>query len=104
MSAPKGKPVLLDFTAEWCSTCRVLDQAIDRFIQPEYQQFIHIRRIDVNKSRELTEKYDILSIPTLILVAPSGEVAWRLGGAVSVGEIKRKLNDTVLAWTRGGQL
>lgn len=95
--------VLLDFTAEWCSTCKVLDGLIKKHIRPEYEGKIEFLEIDVNERKDLAERYNILSVPTLILKEPDGRVLWRISGMVSIDEIRMRLNSSLSA-EKGGQI
>ncbi|MCP8316156.1 MAG: thioredoxin family protein [archaeon] len=88
----RSKPILLDFTAKWCSTCRVLDLMIEKHIRPKYKDEVKFVKIDINEHEDLTEKYDILSIPTLILCTHDGEEMWRSAGHIDVDKIKEKLD------------
>lgn len=84
----EGKPILFDFTAEWCSTCILMDKIIERHIVPKYKDKIILAKLDVNEHIGLAKKLGVFSVPTLILFKPSGEETWRKVGAVEGREIE----------------
>ncbi len=73
------KPVLVDFYADWCGPCKVqapiLKQLADRT-----NDGLRIVKIDIDRSRAAATKYQIQSVPTLILFS-KGKVVWRKSGA-----------------------
>lgn len=58
--------VLVDFWAPWCSFCRRLAPAIDR-IEEKYGKNVKIAKLNVDDNKEIAQKYEVNSIPTLIL-------------------------------------
>ncbi len=92
MSTSHSKPTLLGFTAEWCHTCKALNASVKKHLSPEYGDKVEFLEIDVNQREDMAEKYDILSLPTLILLAPNGETVWRGSGMIDPAEIKKWLN------------
>ncbi|WP_318659901.1 thioredoxin [Treponema sp.] len=72
------KPVLLDFFATWCGPCSMLSPVIAE-IAEEYKDKIKVGKIDVSNQEELAARYDVMGVPTII-VMDKGEVK-----ATSVG-------------------
>lgn len=59
-------PVVVEFFAPWCGYCRRLSAVIDR-LDKEYGEKIAIRKLDIDEEAELADKYEVDTIPTLIL-------------------------------------
>lgn len=58
--------VVVDFWAPWCNFCRRLSPVIDR-IEDKYGKDVKIAKLNVDDNKELTQKYEVNSIPTLML-------------------------------------
>jgi thioredoxin 1 len=67
-------PVLVDFSAEWCGPCKMMGPVLEQ-LKVKMDNKIRILKIDVDKNRELAGKYNIRSVPTLILFQ-SGMTKW----------------------------
>lgn len=84
-----GKPALLDFWAEWCGPCRMIAPIVEE-LSGEYGEQIIIGKVDVDSSPNITAKFGIRSIPTL-LYFKNGEVVDKQLGAVPRNTIEDKL-------------
>ena len=71
-------PVLVDFWAEWCQPCRMLAPTIDELAN-EYNGKAKIGKVDTDSNREISVKYGISAIPTVILFK-NGEVEKKFVG------------------------
>ncbi|MBR0412581.1 MAG: thioredoxin [Eubacterium sp.] len=67
-----GKTALIDFYAVWCGPCKMMSPVVDQIA--EENPDIVVGKIDVDENEELAEKYEVMSIPT-ILVIKDGKVA-----------------------------
>ena len=64
--------VLIDFFADWCTPCKMLSPVIDDIAKSSGKK-VKVCKVNVDKEKELAKKFDIMSIPTLI-VMKNGEV------------------------------
>jgi thioredoxin len=83
-------PVLVDCWAEWCGPCRMVGPIIDK-LADEYKGKIKIAKLDVDHNRETATKYQIQSIPTMMIFV-KGEVVDGLIGAHPEAGIRAKLD------------
>ncbi|MFH1230628.1 MAG: thioredoxin domain-containing protein [Planctomycetota bacterium] len=84
------KLVLVLFTSTWCRTCKQVLPFINEVAQ-KYPDKIDFREIDVAQQPELATKYEVLSLPTL-MVLKNGLVIERLNGFFSKDNLIKKLN------------
>ena len=78
------KVVLLDFFATWCGPCRMVGPIIDEIA--EENEHIVVGKVDVDAQTELATKFQVYSIPTLV-VLKNGEVLKQSTGAKSKAQI-----------------
>ena len=60
-----GKPVVIDFWAEWCGPCRMVGPLVEE-LATEYEGRVHIGKMNVDDNTETPETYGIRNIPTIL--------------------------------------
>ena len=83
------KTCLVDFYADWCGPCKMMSPIIDE-IASEMEDRIKVGKVNSDENMELTQKYQIMSIPT-IMVIKNGEVKKTFVGVTPKEEIVSQL-------------
>ena len=83
------KPVVIDFWAEWCGPCRMVAPIIDE-LAAEYEGRVVIGKCDVEENDEITMKYGVRNIPTIVFLK-GGEQVDKQVGACSKDALKAKI-------------
>ena len=68
-----GKPVLIDFYADWCGPCRLQSPIVEEFARRMGDQ-VEVKKINVDNNMDLANKYRIYVVPTLIIEKDQREV------------------------------
>lgn len=72
-SGVAGKLVLLDFYATWCPPCKQMIPVMEK-MEEKYGDRIVFKRVDVNENEELANKYNVQSIPNIVILSPENEI------------------------------
>ena len=86
-------PVLVDFWAEWCAPCKMLDPIVDE-IAEEYQGKLRIAKIDADANTDVVTRYGVMGMPTLILFK-NGEEVERISGFKTKDKIMGKFGEHI---------
>ena len=78
-------PVLVDFWAEWCGPCRALAPTIDE-LAGDYEGRAKVGKVDVDSNREVAAKFQIMSIPTIVIMK-NGEVVKKVVGIADKADL-----------------
>ena len=86
-------PVAVDFYADWCVPCGAVDPIIDR-LAGEYRGKMTFARLNVDENQEVTDHYQVTSIPTLLIFS-KGKTIKRFIGARKIKGCKREINEVL---------
>jgi thioredoxin 1 len=86
-------PVIVDFWAEWCGPCRMVEPVLDE-IAGEYQGKVTIAKVNVDENPQVTRDYQIMSIPTMSVFS-KGELVKSIVGARPKAALLRDLSDYI---------
>ena len=84
-----GKPVVVDFWAEWCGPCRMITPVIEELAK-DYEGRVKIGKMNVDDNTDTPEEYGIRNIPT-ILFFKGGELVDKQVGAVQKAALEEKI-------------
>lgn len=87
--AESDVPVLVDFEAEWCSSCRAIEPVIEE-VSKEYEGRLLVGRVNIDHNPVLSNYFGIKSIPTL-LIFKNGKIIDKQIGATSKAVLESKL-------------
>ena len=87
------KPTLVDFWAPWCSPCRTMTPIIEE-TKSELGDKANVLKVNVDDNKEVSVKYNVRSIPTVILFK-NGNPVWRQSGVVQKNVLINEVNKVV---------
>lgn len=69
--------VVVDFSATWCQPCKMLGKLLEE-LAPEFDQ-VRIVKVDIDKSQELAQKFEVMSVPTMVFFKDGKQVDKMIG-------------------------
>lgn len=84
-------PVVVDFYADWCGPCKMMSPVIDE-LATDYEGRVKIGKVNTDENRGVASKYNIMSIPTILLIK-NGQVVDQVVGAVPKTVLEQKINN-----------
>ncbi len=80
------KPVIVDFAAEWCQPCKMQKPILQRLAKEESGK-IKIITVDIDKNKSVAAKYQIMSVPTIVIFK-EGKIVHRQSGVHQLAILK----------------
>lgn len=93
-------PVLVEFSADWCPPCRMIEPVVAELAATLDGRLL-VRRLDVDRDPDVSIRYGVLGMPTLLLFA-GGRPVDRLVGFSSAGHVRRWVADALRSAGDGG--
>jgi thioredoxin 1 len=84
------KPVLVDFSAEWCGPCKMMPPILKE-LKTMYGDTLTILKVDVDKNPEISKQLSISGVPNLILFK-GGKSLWRQSGVMMTKQLKQVID------------
>ena len=88
-----NKPVIMDFYADWCGPCKRLSPVMEK-LHASYGDKVEIVKVDIEKERELSDTFRVMSVPT-VLAMKDGKIVKTMIGLKPIHEYEQII-DTIL--------
>ncbi len=89
-----NEPVLVDFCAEWCGPCKAMAPALDQ-VADELSGQVKIVKLDVDSNPEVTNTYQIQSMPTLLMFKDGEVVDRHIGALVQKSKLEAWIKNSI---------
>tara|TARA_Y100000310_G_scaffold304248_1_gene343203 strand:+ start:1564 stop:1884 length:321 start_codon:yes stop_codon:yes gene_type:complete len=83
--------VVIDFWAEWCAPCKILNPAVEE-VSKEFDGTVKFGKVDVENNQELAQRFQVMTVPTLIFFKDKEQID-RTVGAMHKEELKNKVDE-----------
>ncbi len=83
-------PVVIDFYADWCGPCKMMSPVIDE-LAADYEGKVKIGKVNTDENRSVATQYNIMSIPTILLMK-NGEIVDTVVGAIPKTVLQEKID------------
>ena len=87
------KPVLVDFSAEWCAPCKMMKPLLQE-LHSKMGNTVRILKIDIDQSPQVSSAYNVTGVPTLILFQ-KGNILWRQSGVLPAVSLQKIINNFI---------
>lgn len=81
-----ARPVVVDFSAEWCGPCKMMAPILKE-VASNVGEKARILKIDVDRNQEVARKYQIVSVPT-IMIFKNGQTLFRQSGVIQARQLQ----------------
>ena len=88
----KGEKAVIDFWAEWCGPCRILEPNFAE-VASEMKDKIKFGKVNIDNNESLSQRFQVRAVPTLIFLNDR-QVVNKVSGARSVDDLKRAIEDS----------
>jgi thioredoxin 1 len=83
-------PVVIDFYADWCGPCKMMSPVVDE-LAADYEGRVKIGKVNTDENRGIATKYNIMSIPTILLMK-DGQIIDTVVGAIPKTVLQEKID------------
>ncbi len=87
------KPVLVDFSAEWCGPCQMMPPILKQ-VKDALGDKVTIIKIDIDKNPSAARAYNVQSVPTL-MIFQKGQSKWRQSGVLQASQLQQVLQQYI---------
>jgi thioredoxin 1 len=89
----RGEVTLLDFWADWCGTCRLIDPVVKRVVGDH--SGVVLKKINVAEEKEVADRHGVAALPTLVFLGSDGRELGRLSGSMTGKQIEAALSEAL---------